>query len=535
MKRIYLFFFFVCLFQAILGQKKYEMVIDKTDNTSVIIKTEDIIRTYFREINHGTQSDFNLIGTWCYGSSEEDALGDLNNIEGYVFRTDGSCTYFAIYNNGTGKEMKKGTYTYEDGVLVTSMTTAYEWKNNQWEMRSSYSGKTKRYSVYISGNCMTWTGDDNEMLWTREGFTVDLGENNNGGDNNPYTNVSAEQVFGKWICYYQKWTQDGETSDKSYNTNEYYIELNSDYTGTIHSGRDELFEVTSKGSGKSFVWSLSNGRITAVLSDTRNEIWTITSLEETELTLQWEDREANYAIIGKFKKDDNGGSNPGSDKSNDPEGTVTMECRPNTWLVLFEEEPYSIYCDKNIFETHNAYIDMVDIGEVSGLADITSIPMSGWVKQTAQNVGHGYVFRYLNASTNTFTYARVYIENISPNSLASIIYIIKYQVPFVLENSDVIPNGTYGELDGDENNNFSFIVNGSYISWTHYINHQIEWYSNVEGSILTGIDYIYTIKGDKINLSSFKGAETLNYSRNGREVTIGSRTYVKLEQIVENR
>lgn len=175
MKRIYLFFFFVCLFQAILGQKKYEMVIDKTDNTSVIIKTEDIIRTYFREINHGTQSDFNLIGTWCYGSSEEDALGNLNNIEGYVFRTDGSCTYFAIYNNGTGKEMKKGTYTYEDGVLVTSMTTAYEWKNNQWEMRSSYSGKTKRYSVSISGNCMTWTGDDNEMLWTREGFTVDLG------------------------------------------------------------------------------------------------------------------------------------------------------------------------------------------------------------------------------------------------------------------------------------------------------------------------------------------------------------------------
>lgn len=30
------------------AQKKYEMVVEKTDGTEVVIKTEEIVRTYFR-------------------------------------------------------------------------------------------------------------------------------------------------------------------------------------------------------------------------------------------------------------------------------------------------------------------------------------------------------------------------------------------------------------------------------------------------------------------------------------------------------
>ena len=185
MKKITLLLVLVGLGHIVVwSQKKYEMVIEKTDGTSVIIKTEDIVKTFFREITSDAdsqQKDFDLVGTWCYGSSEEDALGNLNDIEGYVFKSDGTCTYFAIYNQGKNRETKAGTYTYENGVLTI------------------VTNETKRFNVAISGNCMTWTGDDNETLYTREGFSVDLGE-----ENNTEGSVSAS-VEGVWYMKSEEW------------------------------------------------------------------------------------------------------------------------------------------------------------------------------------------------------------------------------------------------------------------------------------------------------------------------------------------
>ena len=185
MKKLTLFFTLIIICQTVAyAQKKYEMVIEKTDGTSIAIKTEDITKTYFREITSSgdsQQGDFNLVGTWCYGSSEEDALGDMNNIEGYVFKSDGTCTYFAIYNQGKSRETRTGTYTYANGVLTI------------------VTNKTSRYNVSISGNCMTWTGDDNETLYTREGFSVDLGDENNGGGS---ASASAE---GVWYMKSEEW------------------------------------------------------------------------------------------------------------------------------------------------------------------------------------------------------------------------------------------------------------------------------------------------------------------------------------------
>lgn len=165
MKRFITLLIAICLYNInCFAQKKYEMVIEKKDGSEVVIPVEDIIQTTFRVISSpeegGTmQDDISLVGhTWCYGSSEDDALGDLKNIEGYKFRTDGTCTYFAIYNNGNGKVTKNGTYTFEDDILTI------------------VTNKTKRYNVSIYGNCMTWTGDDDETLYTREGFTIDLGD-----------------------------------------------------------------------------------------------------------------------------------------------------------------------------------------------------------------------------------------------------------------------------------------------------------------------------------------------------------------------
>ena len=50
MKRTLTIVAIFCLIQSIaFGQKKYEMVIEKTDGTETVINVEDIVRTYFRE------------------------------------------------------------------------------------------------------------------------------------------------------------------------------------------------------------------------------------------------------------------------------------------------------------------------------------------------------------------------------------------------------------------------------------------------------------------------------------------------------
>lgn len=50
MKRIFVLLAVVSLCQAMaFGQKKYEMVIEKTDGSEIVINVEDIIRTHFRE------------------------------------------------------------------------------------------------------------------------------------------------------------------------------------------------------------------------------------------------------------------------------------------------------------------------------------------------------------------------------------------------------------------------------------------------------------------------------------------------------
>ncbi len=59
MKRMNLLWAMLALFSALsFGQKKYEMVIEKTDGTESVFSTEDVVRSYFREKNqnHGYTS-----------------------------------------------------------------------------------------------------------------------------------------------------------------------------------------------------------------------------------------------------------------------------------------------------------------------------------------------------------------------------------------------------------------------------------------------------------------------------------------------
>lgn len=53
MKRLYILAAIAILCQTAFSQKKYEMVVEKTDGTETIINVEDIVRTYFREKGNG--------------------------------------------------------------------------------------------------------------------------------------------------------------------------------------------------------------------------------------------------------------------------------------------------------------------------------------------------------------------------------------------------------------------------------------------------------------------------------------------------
>lgn len=200
MKRIITLLIAICLYNvATFAQKKYEMVVEKTGGTETAFNVEDVKRTYFRERNDGsgssqdndeggTSQNINLIGTWCYGESEEDALGDLKNIEGWTFRSNGTCKYFVIYQ-GNYVENKECTYTDTNGEICIF-----------------YNNGTKKNYYTIHGNSMIWKGDIDITLYTRENFIVDFGGGGENGliscpdGNHPHYIDLGLPSRTKWCC-----------------------------------------------------------------------------------------------------------------------------------------------------------------------------------------------------------------------------------------------------------------------------------------------------------------------------------------------
>lgn len=83
MKRIITLIFVVGLYQfTVFGQKKYEMVVEKTDGTEITVNVEDIVRTYFRERTEEVPSegDF-LTGEWQECNSLGVFLDDATDYE----------------------------------------------------------------------------------------------------------------------------------------------------------------------------------------------------------------------------------------------------------------------------------------------------------------------------------------------------------------------------------------------------------------------------------------------------------------------
>lgn len=124
---------------------------------------------------------------------------------------------------------------------------------------------------------------------------------------------------------------------------------------------------------------------------------------------------------------------------NDPSNTVTVNLlsgqtyRESTklgdYLYVYVDDAYNICGDG---------AEIVDLGQVAGLGNITSAPLSGWKSKTAAIVGHGYMLR----STETWggDLARLYIDSEMVSVGGGIMgYTVKYQCP--MENQLVLQAG----------------------------------------------------------------------------------------------
>jgi len=121
-------------------------------------------------------------------------------------------------------------------------------------------------------------------------------------DDDDDVKVKPKSLVGYWQCTYQKWEEDGDVEETTYNDAEgqyYYICFEEGFTGYMNSGRDELMEL---GGNYSFSWTVSGNKIVAEINYREDWIaeWRVNAISNNTLELYWKDDD--YNITCKFKK-----------------------------------------------------------------------------------------------------------------------------------------------------------------------------------------------------------------------------------------
>lgn len=151
-------FFYIATF----GQKKYEMVIEKTDGTTVVINTEDILRTFFRERSDGTEGGDNggggstisnpseLVGIWT--QYHQDGNGGPGGYIGFYIGiklgANGELAYDEWSNNATPD------WTYWDGGKWSVSGNVINGYDPKGILRYS-----STYTLSSDGKIITFEGD----------------------------------------------------------------------------------------------------------------------------------------------------------------------------------------------------------------------------------------------------------------------------------------------------------------------------------------------------------------------------------------
>lgn len=86
----------------------------------------------------------------------------------------------------------------------------------------------------------------------------------------------------------------------------------------------------------------------------------------------------------------------------------------------------SLYFDPFNFSMCKTGVNIADVGQVSCLGEVATIPSSGFVVSLATTLGHGYVLRLTDG-----TFARIYCEKWVTSTSGGVTgIIIKWQYPF---------------------------------------------------------------------------------------------------------
>lgn len=113
----------------------------------------------------------------------------------------------------------------------------------------------------------------------------------------------SKKLVGVWYCTYQEWAEDGYADSKSYDpSEEYFMAFDIDGTGTMHSGRDELFEIGTHGTIYEFEWNIYNKNNAKYLHTTvyDGNDYKINEITNSKLRMTWVD--GDYKIVCEFVK-----------------------------------------------------------------------------------------------------------------------------------------------------------------------------------------------------------------------------------------
>lgn len=144
--------------------------------------------------------------------------------------------------------------------------------------------------------------------------------------------------------------------------------------------------------------------------------------------------------------------------TNDPTGTVVMRMRNDNETKLGN----MIISSDNNFSCSGTNNMIASIGQVSGLGNITDIPLSGWSDNVAVEIGNGYV--YYDGSQYYRIYAVQWLKDALTDAIIGVE--LKYQSPFKGIDEEIGVENLALSFSGDGGEDDIFFTNTSVIPFT---------------------------------------------------------------------
>ena len=264
MKKQLLLTTFLCLLSVVCqAQKKYEMVIEKTDGTNIVVNTEDIVRTYFRERTGGEtpqHAAIDIVGTWYVYESDVAGLDGI-----WTFNADGIGTIEEFYH-GESEGVDKMTYELT-GTRLLIYLEGEEDDPLEFDIN------------VVSNDEFTWTDGHDTLTFKRH----------DSGNENP-SDIADFNIVGKWHQYADN-RQEASAEWMFYADGTGYCVPLPIYPG---EGQDP------------FTYSIDNTTLTIRWED-GTSVYEIHIVSATEY---WYDNDSSWAKKLTFKKVDDGDNKP---------------------------------------------------------------------------------------------------------------------------------------------------------------------------------------------------------------------------------